>query len=212
MITHCVFGSSQLDAGVDEGNVSTCLQYFRLQFLTIMLLFHVGSRTWLLYENIAPMEAAGWWCAGCISFFFVPIWPQTWTNDVNECVASLLETLMVSVFHVVQVEVYSVSLKRAPNCGAQNGFEVFLVIVPASHREEKQTFVRGKKKKKALSLERYLYTVFLSYSKYLKILNVKVCLDPVVVSLRPAVAYRNRPWEVFSLPGTRLVLDRSSNT
>ena len=61
--------------------------------------------------------------------------------------SSLLETLMVSVFHVVQVEVYRVSLKRAPNCGAQNGFEVFLVIVPASHREEKQTSVRGKKKK-----------------------------------------------------------------
>lgn len=51
---------------------------------------------------------------------------------------------MVSVFHAVQVEVYSASLKRGPDCVAQNSFKAFPVIVPASHREETQTFVRQK--------------------------------------------------------------------
>lgn len=85
---------------------------------------------------------------------------------------------MVSVFYVEYVEVYSASMNQTHNCGAQNSFEVFSVIVPASHRDENICETED------LSIERHL---FFSYSEFIKNVNAKISLNPVVLSFRPAV-------------------------
>lgn len=100
---------------------------------------------------------------------------------------------MVSVFHVVQVERYSASLKRVPNCDAQNSFEVFPVIVAASQRDKKQTFVR--------QMICPLKDIFMLSS--LHILSFfRSWIAWILWSCLWGQQYTNRPCKVFSLTGT----------
>lgn len=76
-------------------------------------------------------------CSGSALFkFFYPNWPQTWTTAVKNVELLFGGNLMVLVFYVAYVEVYSSSVSRTPSCVAQNSSEVFPVIVPASHRDK----------------------------------------------------------------------------